>query len=268
MEVIVAPNGSNTSCSKPGSLEGKVSPQKKQVLNCSKGNSTNTKFCYYNSCSLSQPRYFCKTCRRYWTERRSLRNISIGEGSSSSSTSSSVSSSKKLLDLITIWKEWDFGKGWEEKRKREQREGEKERGERDVKKEKETMWALCRKLKRGRIYFTFSPIFAKIFIFMQIFNAKFYWSERVEILNYPKIVMKPMEEIVVHNGSATSCSKLGSLEREVRSQKEQTLNCLRCNSTNTKWIFEKYPSWRRFRKEQKIIIIIFFFSGVIIKEVC
>lgn len=106
MEEIVVPNGSTTSCSKPGSsLERKVRPQKEQALNCPRCNSTNTKFCYYNNYSLSQPRYFCKTCRRYWTEGGSLRNIPVGGGSrknkrSSSSSSSSVSSSKKLPDLI------------------------------------------------------------------------------------------------------------------------------------------------------------------------
>ena len=86
-------------------------PQKDQALNCPRCNSTNTKFCYYNNYSLSQPRYFCKTCRRYWTDGGSLRNVPVGGGSrknrrSSSSSSSSAttsssspspSSSKKLL---------------------------------------------------------------------------------------------------------------------------------------------------------------------------
>nr|CAD1828138.1 unnamed protein product [Ananas comosus var. bracteatus] len=34
---------------------------------------TNIKFCYFNNYSLSQPRYFCKTCRRYWTHGGTLR---------------------------------------------------------------------------------------------------------------------------------------------------------------------------------------------------
>ncbi|KAG9156496.1 hypothetical protein Leryth_027610 [Lithospermum erythrorhizon] len=37
----------------------------------------NTKFCYYNNYSLSQPRHFCKTCRRYWTRGGALRNVPI-----------------------------------------------------------------------------------------------------------------------------------------------------------------------------------------------
>lgn len=85
-------------------------PQKEHALNCPRCNSTNTKFCYYNNYSLSQPRYFCKTCRRYWTEGGSLRNIPVGGGSrknkrssssaSNSTSSSSSNSSKKLPDLV------------------------------------------------------------------------------------------------------------------------------------------------------------------------
>ncbi|XP_052203371.1 dof zinc finger protein DOF3.5-like [Diospyros lotus] len=45
---------------------------------CPRCASSNTKFCYYNNYSLSQPRYFCKGCRRYWTKGGSLRNVPIG----------------------------------------------------------------------------------------------------------------------------------------------------------------------------------------------
>ncbi|KAK9292296.1 hypothetical protein L1049_020260 [Liquidambar formosana] len=84
-------------------LERRARPQKDQALNCPRCNSTNTKFCYYNNYSLTQPRYFCKTCRRYWTEGGSLRNVPVGGGSrknkrSTSSSSSSPASSKKLAD--------------------------------------------------------------------------------------------------------------------------------------------------------------------------
>lgn len=87
-------SGSNSSSSKPSStsVERKVRPQKDQALNCPRCNSTNTKFCYYNNYSLSQPRYFCKTCRRYWTEGGSLRNIPVGGGSRKNKRSSSSSS--------------------------------------------------------------------------------------------------------------------------------------------------------------------------------
>ncbi|XVF12704.1 hypothetical protein REPUB_Repub08aG0142500 [Reevesia pubescens] len=84
--------------------ERRARPQKDQALNCPRCNSTNTKFCYYNNYNLSQPRYFCKTCRRYWTEGGSLRNVPVGGGSrknkrSSSSLSPSSASSKKLGDI-------------------------------------------------------------------------------------------------------------------------------------------------------------------------
>ncbi|QCE03120.1 hypothetical protein DEO72_LG8g1141 [Vigna unguiculata] len=45
---------------------------------CPRCGSSNTKFCYYNNYSLTQPRYFCKGCRRYWTKGRSLRNVHVG----------------------------------------------------------------------------------------------------------------------------------------------------------------------------------------------
>ncbi|XP_042481079.1 uncharacterized protein LOC122061722 [Macadamia integrifolia] len=48
--------------------------------NCPRCASPNTKFCYYNNYSLSQPRYFCKGCRRYWTRGGSLRNVPVGGG--------------------------------------------------------------------------------------------------------------------------------------------------------------------------------------------
>ncbi|KAK8692629.1 hypothetical protein V6N13_076085 [Hibiscus sabdariffa] len=47
---------------------------------CPRCESLNTKFCYYNNYSLSQPRYFCKACRRYWTQGGTLRNVPVGGG--------------------------------------------------------------------------------------------------------------------------------------------------------------------------------------------
>ncbi|XWS61562.1 hypothetical protein CRYUN_Cryun07bG0136000 [Craigia yunnanensis] len=105
-EIVVKPIEEivTNTCPKPAALERKARPQKEQALNCPRCNSTNTKFCYYNNYSLTQPRYFCKNCRRYWTEGGSLRNIPVGGGSRKnkrSSSSSSSSSSKKLPDLVT-----------------------------------------------------------------------------------------------------------------------------------------------------------------------
>ncbi|XP_057460011.1 dof zinc finger protein DOF3.1-like [Actinidia eriantha] len=50
-------------------------------LKCPRCDSINTKFCYYNNYNLSQPRHYCKNCRRYWTKGGALRNIPVGGGS-------------------------------------------------------------------------------------------------------------------------------------------------------------------------------------------
>lgn len=50
------------------------------ALKCPRCDSTNTKFCYYNNYNRTQPRHFCKTCRRYWTKGGALRNVPIGGG--------------------------------------------------------------------------------------------------------------------------------------------------------------------------------------------
>lgn len=51
-----------------------------QPLKCPRCESLNTKFCYYNNYNLSQPRYYCKACRRYWTKGGVLRNVPVGGG--------------------------------------------------------------------------------------------------------------------------------------------------------------------------------------------
>ncbi|XP_042484026.1 dof zinc finger protein DOF3.1 [Macadamia integrifolia] len=60
-----------------------------EQLKCPRCDSTNTKFCYYNNYNLSQPRHFCKNCRRYWTKGGTLRNIPVGGGSRKNSKRSS-----------------------------------------------------------------------------------------------------------------------------------------------------------------------------------
>ncbi|KAJ8752243.1 hypothetical protein K2173_003879 [Erythroxylum novogranatense] len=54
--------------------------QNNQALKCPRCDSLNTKFCYYNNYNLSQPRHFCKSCRRYWTKGGVLRNVPVGGG--------------------------------------------------------------------------------------------------------------------------------------------------------------------------------------------
>ncbi|KAM3391374.1 hypothetical protein ACQJBY_012823 [Aegilops geniculata] len=63
--------------------------QQQQKLECPRCSSTDTKFCYYNNYSTTQPRYYCRTCRRYWTHGGTLRKVPVsgacrrGSGSSS-----------------------------------------------------------------------------------------------------------------------------------------------------------------------------------------
>ncbi|XP_052190990.1 dof zinc finger protein DOF5.7-like [Diospyros lotus] len=63
-----------------GSRRGASNRPQEQALKCPRCDSTNTKFCYYNNYSLTQPRHFCKSCRRYWTKGGALRNVPIGGG--------------------------------------------------------------------------------------------------------------------------------------------------------------------------------------------
>lgn len=76
----------------PPLMERRLRPPHEQNLNCPRCDSTHTKFCYYNNYSLSQPRYFCKTCRRYWTKGGTLRNIPVGGGCRKNKKSSSKKS--------------------------------------------------------------------------------------------------------------------------------------------------------------------------------
>ncbi|KAA8547253.1 hypothetical protein F0562_003883 [Nyssa sinensis] len=75
-------------------------PPEPEHLPCPRCDSTNTKFCYYNNYNFSQPRHFCKSCRRYWTHGGTLRDIPVGGGSrknakrSRTTTSSSSASTQ------------------------------------------------------------------------------------------------------------------------------------------------------------------------------
>ncbi|XP_059427873.1 dof zinc finger protein DOF5.1-like [Corylus avellana] len=69
---------------RPGSMADRARmanmPMPEAALKCPRCDSTNTKFCYFNNYSLTQPRHFCKTCRRYWTRGGALRNVPVGGG--------------------------------------------------------------------------------------------------------------------------------------------------------------------------------------------
>ncbi|KAK9282695.1 hypothetical protein L1049_010915 [Liquidambar formosana] len=76
--------GGSTGSIRPGSMADRARlaklPQPETALKCPRCESTNTKFCYFNNYSLTQPRHFCKTCRRYWTRGGALRNVPVGGG--------------------------------------------------------------------------------------------------------------------------------------------------------------------------------------------
>ncbi|XP_073276898.1 dof zinc finger protein DOF3.6-like [Primulina huaijiensis] len=69
---------------RPGSMAERARmsniPVPESALKCPRCASINTKFCYFNNYSLSQPRHFCKTCRRYWTRGGALRSVPVGGG--------------------------------------------------------------------------------------------------------------------------------------------------------------------------------------------
>ncbi|KAF5750950.1 putative DNA binding with one finger 2.4 [Tripterygium wilfordii] len=84
---------------RPGSMADRARqaniPMPEAALKCPRCESTNTKFCYFNNYSLSQPRHFCKTCRRYWTRGGSMRNVPVGGGCRRNKRSSKGSGSSK-----------------------------------------------------------------------------------------------------------------------------------------------------------------------------
>ncbi|KAF2295170.1 hypothetical protein P3X46_018836 [Hevea brasiliensis] len=87
-------------------------------LRCPRCDSSNTKFCYYNNYNLTQPRHFCKTCRRYWTKGGALRNVPIGGGcrknkSTSVSTSVGKSSTSKMKTVASEIGRSSFGNGFD-----------------------------------------------------------------------------------------------------------------------------------------------------------
>ncbi|KAF2318765.1 hypothetical protein GH714_010542 [Hevea brasiliensis] len=47
----------------------------RQPLNVRDVNQQILNLCYFNNYSLTQPRHFCKTCRRYWTRGGALRSV-------------------------------------------------------------------------------------------------------------------------------------------------------------------------------------------------
>ncbi|XP_060204652.1 dof zinc finger protein DOF5.6-like [Lycium barbarum] len=92
----------NLTCSRPLIVDQRrLRPPHDHSIKCPRCESTHTKFCYYNNYSLSQPRYFCKTCRRYWTKGGTLRNIPVGGGCRKNKKVSSKKSNSNSETLAT-----------------------------------------------------------------------------------------------------------------------------------------------------------------------
>ncbi|THU54676.1 hypothetical protein C4D60_Mb10t27650 [Musa balbisiana] len=79
--------------------------QPEQALRCPRCDSTNTKFCYFNNYSLSQPRHFCKACRRYWTRGGALRNVPVGGGCRRNKRTKSGSSGSAKNAVTTAYRQ-------------------------------------------------------------------------------------------------------------------------------------------------------------------
>ncbi|KAF4395143.1 hypothetical protein G4B88_018013 [Cannabis sativa] len=75
-----AGSGGGTGAASDRRLRPQHNQTQQQALKCPRCDSLNTKFCYYNNYNLSQPRHFCKNCRRYWTKGGVLRNVPVGGG--------------------------------------------------------------------------------------------------------------------------------------------------------------------------------------------
>ncbi|KAG8374321.1 hypothetical protein BUALT_Bualt11G0119500 [Buddleja alternifolia] len=95
---------------RPGSMSERARianiPMPETAQKCPRCESTNTKFCYFNNYSLTQPRHFCKTCRRYWTRGGALRSVPVGGGCrrnkrSKSNTKSPASSDRQATSSST-----------------------------------------------------------------------------------------------------------------------------------------------------------------------
>lgn len=76
--------GPGSASIRPGSMAERARlaniPMPEVPQKCPRCESSNTKFCYFNNYSLTQPRHFCKTCRRYWTRGGALRSVPVGGG--------------------------------------------------------------------------------------------------------------------------------------------------------------------------------------------
>ncbi|EPS66320.1 hypothetical protein M569_08458, partial [Genlisea aurea] len=84
-------------------------------LSCPRCDSINTKFCYYNNYNFSQPRHFCKSCRRYWTHGGTLRDIPVGGANRRGAKRSRAAVESDASVFFPFFQHHDFRRDWEER---------------------------------------------------------------------------------------------------------------------------------------------------------
>lgn len=89
-QILLQP-GAAAELEKLPSIRRQQPQQQPEFLKCPRCGSTNTKFCYYNNYNKSQPRYFCKACKRHWTKGGTIRNVPVGGGRKSKRPKKSTS---------------------------------------------------------------------------------------------------------------------------------------------------------------------------------
>ncbi|KAG9157811.1 hypothetical protein Leryth_000013 [Lithospermum erythrorhizon] len=75
--------------------------QHAEHLKCPRCFSSNTKFCYYNNYNKSQPRHFCKGCKRHWTKGGTLRNVPLDGGRKNKRQKQSKSVAKRNISSVS-----------------------------------------------------------------------------------------------------------------------------------------------------------------------
>ncbi|KAL6991026.1 hypothetical protein U1Q18_009149 [Sarracenia purpurea var. burkii] len=71
-------SGGASEFQKPSPATARRQQPQSESLACPRCGSTTTKFCYFNNYNKSQPRHFCKACKRHWTKGGTLRNVPVG----------------------------------------------------------------------------------------------------------------------------------------------------------------------------------------------
>ncbi|KAL4201314.1 hypothetical protein AMTRI_Chr02g215410 [Amborella trichopoda] len=78
------------------------SSYKKVPLKCPRCDSFDTKFWYYNNYSILQPRHYCRTCCRSWTNGGTLRNVPVGSSSRKRNKPAEMTMNTTSAQLETI----------------------------------------------------------------------------------------------------------------------------------------------------------------------